>query len=142
MTAVVPHYSARHLERAVEVVGLVGIGPLAQAVLHRVLGAEEDTRGRLRVVASPQIAVVLGEPTDLPWVDGAVYLRHEGSLLVPTWQRVDVPWDVLQRALARRHPELAWPALLLPDQGWLVSVAAASAPDPVALRSRMEEWRG
>ena len=67
-------------------------------------------------MGAPGLLVILGEETQLPWVDGVVYLGHDSgapSLLFPTNLEPSVPAALLERSLAAVHNHTGPVALLL-----------------------------
>ncbi|MFI6262462.1 hypothetical protein [Micromonospora sp. NPDC051006] len=76
--------------------------------------------------------IVLGDPADLPWADGAVYLGWDGGVLVPTLAQ---PWpcaDLLREPLCRLTDQQAGLIALLP--GLVLAGPLPQEPvDPVRL---------
>jgi hypothetical protein len=88
-----------------EPVAAIGSGPVARSLASRLLRYDEAELRRLRGVAGPTDLIVFGAGTELPWVDGIVYLGRDSaapSLLVPTTSRPRAPMDVVDRAIRRR----------------------------------------
>lgn len=114
-------------------------GPAAARLGDRLWTFADDQLLRLRGVAGPGLLVLTGESTDLPWVDGVVYLGRDPQapgLYIPTTLESELPMALVARALARRAP--AAPLAVLFDPPRLVSLADAR---PLA-RARLHAWRG
>ncbi|MET8280602.1 hypothetical protein [Micromonospora sp. NPDC005174] len=95
---------------AVAASGAVVDGLRADTLLRVTAGA------RLRACAGRDQSwlVVLGDRTDLPWADGAVYLGWDDGVLVPTLAE---PWpcvDLLREPLRRRTAQPSGLIALLP----------------------------
>lgn len=108
---------------------VAGVGPVARALAHRALVAEERQLGSWSGVAGPGVLVLLGETASLPWVDGAVYLGRDAaapSLLLPCTLAPEVAPALLERALVA-HSAAGTPLAVLPRSGLLVPVGAARA---------------
>jgi hypothetical protein len=86
-----------------------------------------DLVGELRAVGGDGWLVVLGDSTDLPWADGAIYLGWDSGLLVPTTSVPSPPAGLLRSALPQEGL-----VVLLPDHV-LVSRTPARAADPALL---------
>jgi hypothetical protein len=85
--------------------------------------------------------VVLGEPADLPWVDGAVYLGRDAdapALLLPTAREPSIPLPLVERALLARARTSGTspPYAVLVDPPLLASTQAAR---PI-LRPVLQGW--
>ncbi len=102
----------------------------APALAARLRRLSDEQLQRLSGVRADGALVVLG--SDLPWVDGALYLGAQGALLLPTWAEPAVHPQLLERALRRAHPKLPGGplALLLPrlDAEPLVVPLASARP--------------
>jgi len=113
-------------------------GVAARALARRLLAREDAALARLRGAAAPDLLVVLGDPAELPWVDGAVYLGKDAAaptLLLPTTREPSVPLPLLERAFARAAaapPPLA--VLLEPPL-----LASTEAARPI-LRATLQGW--
>jgi hypothetical protein len=97
-----------------------GVAPRGDAA--RELAAKLADRGDLRGVAGAGLVVVLG--TELPWVDGAIWLGVDPlapGLYLPTTRRPEDPIEWVEAAVLR---EVSRPAALLED-GAVVPLAAA-----------------
>lgn len=96
-------------------VGVAARGEPAISLAHRLL-REPDSLSHYKAVAAPDLLVVLGPATRLPWVDGVVYLGHDPqtpALLFPTNLEPSVPSALLERSLALVHNQRGPCALLL-----------------------------
>ena len=140
MSTIRPRFSPRMLLDDPEIAGMCACDGDVVPLLDRLLQDDDDALGRLRMVASRRVAIVLGPAADLPWRDGVIYLRRVETLLLPTWSRADVPLGRLAAAVLRANPELRPPVVLLPDRRWLVSAAGARPIERAALARRREAW--
>ncbi|WP_346144250.1 hypothetical protein [Kitasatospora cinereorecta] len=100
------------------------IAALAAATLARLADGIS-----LRAAADAATLLVLGEPEDLPWADGARYLAWEAGALVPTTARPHPATTLWRDALA---PDPTTRLALLPDAA-LVFTPPTAAPDRAAL---------
>jgi hypothetical protein len=117
---------------------VAGVGPVALRLARRALGADEKQLSAWAGVAGPEVLVLLGETSSLPWVDGAVYLGREPaapSLLLPCALAPDVAPALLERALVARA-SAGTPLAVLPRSGQLIPVGAAR---PVS-RDTLTAW--
>ncbi|MEU7587333.1 hypothetical protein AB0A95_13635 [Micromonospora sp. NPDC049230] len=98
--------------------------PAAAVAASAAVVAELRADTLLRVTAGAQLRacagreqswlIVLGDPADLPWADGAVYLGWDGGVLVPTLAE---PWpcaDLLREPLRHHTDQPAGLIALLP----------------------------
>jgi hypothetical protein len=119
-------------------VGVAARGSAARVLARRLLARDDEALARLSGAASRELLVVLGDPADLPWVDGAVYLGKDAaapSLLLPTTREPAVPLPLVERAVARAA-EAPPPFAVLLEPPVITSLQAAR---PV-LRSTLERW--
>lgn len=96
-------------------VGVAARGISATRLANRLL-RDPDSLSHYKAVGAPGLLVILGEETQLPWVDGVVYLGHDSqspSLLFPTNLEPSVPAALLERSLAAVHNQTGPVALLL-----------------------------
>jgi hypothetical protein len=117
---------------------VAGVGPVALALAHRALAAEEKQLGAWSGVAGPGVLVLLGQTDSLPWVDGAVYLGRDAaapSLLLPCALAPNVAPALLERALVAQAAA-GTPLAVLPRPGLLIPLGAAR---PVA-RETLAAW--
>ena len=121
---------------------VAGVGPVALALLRRVLAEDDAGLARWRGVAGSGVLVLLGDAASLPWVEGVVYLGRElqaPSLLLPCTLAPDVPLALLERAFSSRYRGMT-PLAVLPRSGHLVPVGAAQPLFREALEAlRLEE---
>ena len=97
-------------------VAVVGTGPVARALLQRLLRFSDADLATLRGVAGDGLIALLGDTAALPWADGVVYLGRDAAaprLLLPTTQRPAVAPDAFERAIARRAGTNAGPWAVL-----------------------------
>lgn len=120
---------------------VVAADAVAPRLVDRLLALADDALARLRGVANASLVVLTGDPTDLPWLDGVVYLGRDPAaptMYIPTTLEPSVPAALLERALRRRSPTLTPPLAVLLDPPRLVSLADAR---PLS-RARLRAWRG
>ncbi|MBL8604222.1 MAG: hypothetical protein JNK72_20005 [Myxococcales bacterium] len=130
----VPH------EGALAPVAALAEGAAAGRLAQRLLEASEGQRGAWRGVAGEALVVVLGP--SLPWVDGVRYLGRPADameLLVPTAERLDVPWALVARSLGRRDAVGPTPWALWPRRDGGVALASVAAARPIT-RGALEAW--
>src|SRR5690349_19443083 len=100
-----------------EPVAVAGAGPVARALARRLLRYDDDRLRRCSGIASTDILIALGEPDQLPWVDGVSYLGRDPlapRLLLPTMScPAEVSTDAFERSLLACHAELAPPIAVL-----------------------------
>jgi hypothetical protein len=117
-----------------EPVGMAVRGAAAGVLAERLLARDDEALARLSGVAAPAFLVVLGDPGELPWVNGAVYLGRDTeapALLLPTTHEPSVPLPLVERALLARSAGasgVSWtspPYAVLIDPPLLASVQAA-----------------
>ncbi len=115
-------------------------GDVARRLASHLLELDQSAMGRLSGVAGKNSIVLLGDETNLPWVDGALYLGRDPlapSLLLPTRIEPAVPAaNLLERALLNRFSKYKLPLAILPETLTVISCYEAS---PVT-RSRVEKW--
>ncbi len=99
--------------------------------------------GLLLSAHADTLVVAAGAPgAALPWTDGAIYLapRAEApALWLPTTERPELPLDLLQRAVERRHRQSPWALLRAPSR-LLPLHRALPAGDGLIARIRAH-WR-
>ena len=110
-------------------VGVAAVGTRARALARRLLDRDlAAPLERLRAAATADALVILGAASDLPWVDGVVYLGKDpkaGSLLIPTNIAPSVPIDALERSLVGRLAGVETPIVVLPLNKRIFSAAPA-----------------
>jgi hypothetical protein len=93
----------------------VACGPAARRLLDRLAALPTEALTPLLATAHEDMLVVIGPEAALPWVSEIAYAAPAAeapSLWLPVLRRPDVPLDLLERALLRRHgrqPLLLWP---------------------------------
>jgi MoxR-vWA-beta-propeller ternary system protein len=122
-------------------VGVAARGEAARRLAQRLLARGDEALARLSGVAGPDLIVLLGEASALPWVEGAAYLgrdAHAPSLLLPTNREPGVPLPLLERALLARAARLQTepPLAVLLDPPLLASALEARP----LVRSRLQAW--
>ena len=107
-------------------VGVAARGTAATSLAHRLM-RDPDSLSNFKAVGAPGLLVILGEESQLPWVDGVVYLGHDAespSLLFPTSLEPSVPAALLERSLTATH-KLRGPCALLLDPPAIVPLSEA-----------------
>lgn len=114
----------------------------ARRLAERLLAMDDTALARLSGVASQTHLVVLGEESDLPWVDGVSYLGQDPrapSLLLPTQIEPVVPAaNLFERALRKRFANLSPPLAILPETFTVISCHRALRIS----RDAIETWIG
>jgi hypothetical protein len=119
---------------------VVGCDDAATRLCAALLARSDESLQRLHGVAGRALVAVLGDASDLPWVDGVLYAGRDPdahALRIPTHRRASVPLALVERAILAAHPTVPPPILVLSDPTRLISLAAARPLD----RSRLERWR-
>lgn len=115
-------------------------GEVAQRLANHLLELDHTAMGRLSGVAGTNSIVLLGDETNLPWVDGSLYLGRDPlapALLLPTRIEPTVPAaNLLERALLKRFSRSSPPLAILPDTLTVISCYEARQLS----RSRIEDW--
>lgn len=117
---------------------VAAVGDVARALGRRLAQLDDASLGRLAVVASATLLLVLGEQADLPWIDGVTYLGRDDSapeLLLPTALAPSVPPAVLEAAIKARSAGASPIAVLMPSR-LIVPCGVARAID----RARLVAW--
>jgi hypothetical protein len=125
-------------------VGVAARGEAARAMAKRLLARgdrSEEALARLSGVAGPDLIILLGDASALPWVEGAAYLgrdAHAPSLLLPTNREPGIPIPLLERALLIRASRLQAepPLAVLLDPPLLASTLEARP----LIRSQIQAW--
>lgn len=119
---------------------VVAQGDVATQLARRLLDFDGAALARLSGVSGKNILVLLGEETNLPWVDGVFYLGRDPQapmLLLPTRIEPRIPGaHLLERAMRKHFPKIAPPLAILPDTFTVVSCAQALQLS----RSHIERW--
>ncbi len=117
-------------------------GEAARRLASHLLELDHAAMGRFSGVAGKNSIVLLGDETNLPWVDGVLYLGRDPlapALLLPTQIEPAVPAaNLLERALLNRFSKYKPPLAVLPDTLTVISCYEARQ----LTRSRIEEWLG
>lgn len=119
--------------------GLVASGKVANALLA-VLRQHLEPPAPWQLCAAPELLVVLGNSSVLPWVDGGVYVApraHAPSLWLPTTEHPRMPLDLVERAALRRG---AGPLLLLRDPAVLLPLGSAQAWSAAVCARLAAQW--
>lgn len=115
-------------------------GEVARRLASHLLELDRSAMGRLSGVAGKNSIVLLADETNLPWVDGALYLGRDPmapALLLPTRIEPAVPAaNLFERALLNRFSKYGLPLAVLPET---LSVISCYEARPIT-RSRIEEW--
>jgi hypothetical protein len=127
-------------EPPLEACAVAAWGDVARRLASHLLELDQTALGRLTGVAGKSAIVLLGEETNLPWVDGVLYLGRDPvapTLLLPTRIESAVPaTNLLERALRKRFSNLSPPLAILPDTLTVISCYNALQLS----RSRIEAW--
>jgi hypothetical protein len=121
--------------------GQVATGRVAQALARRLLRSDPEALARLKGVAGDDVLVVLGEPGDLPWVEGIAYVGRDPrapALYMPTNLEPVVLPDLLQAAVLRKSAGGVPPVVILPSPAVIVAVGSGR---PIE-RAALETWLG
>ncbi|MGH8079334.1 MAG: hypothetical protein ACREP7_02085 [Lysobacter sp.] len=123
--------------------GAVGIGhAAARALVSALARLDEETRATLMLTANADIAVVTGAAAQLPWFEGVAYIapcEPAPSLWLLTTERPDIPLDLLQRQIARRHPQS--PLLLLREPAQIVPLHRALPASAALIAQIRAHWQ-
>lgn len=115
-------------------------GDVARRLAERLLELDRAISSRLYGVAGPTTLLVLGEETNLPWVDGVAYLGRDPAapgLLLPTHLEPLVPTaNLLEQALRNRFAKLTPPLAILPKTMTVISCHSALQ----LLPKKIEAW--
>lgn len=88
-------------EPPLDPVAVLGTGDVARRLANAV---RPEALSALRIAASADSLLIVGESEDLPWVDGARYFGRDDGLLVPTTRESSIPADLLRAALEEAMP--------------------------------------
>lgn len=116
-------------------------GAVAETLARRLLAERAEDLVRCSGVAGPGLLLVLAVGSDLPWVDGVVYLGRDPeapALLLPVHRRPAVPLPLFERALLNAFPAAPPPVAVLSEPLLCASVAAAR---PI-VREELVRWLG
>lgn len=122
--------------------GAIGIGAAAQGLLDAVARLDAGRREALMLTANADAVVVTGAGDALPWSDGVAYIapcQDAPALWLPTTRRPDLPLNLLQRAIARRHRQS--PLLLWPEPMQIVPLHRALPASDELIAQIRAHWR-
>lgn len=83
---------------------VVAFGQAAVNLKKKLLSFEDERLFRLRGIHAENLLFIAGNPEDLPWADGVIYLGKDAlapSLLLPTNRRPNIPLDLFEKKLLR-----------------------------------------
>lgn len=112
--------------------GMVAEGAGMAALVRKLHTASEDTLARFTLVTTRDMVILLGDGSQLPWIDGARYCAPDPlvqTLWLPTTMQPALPPDLLRRGASTRAgdgPLLLWddPEQFLPlDQARTITPA-------------------
>lgn len=116
----------------------VASGAAAKALGRRIAELADHALKQLAAVATDDLLVVLGDESQLPWIDGVMYFGRDESapdLLLPTALAPTIPAAVLGAAIRSSAPRAA-PVVVLPSPARLIHCEKARAID----RDRLVAW--
>jgi hypothetical protein len=115
---------------------------LAKAMAAKLLKRNDDELRTLQCVAGSSVLFVIGDESDLPWLDGVVYIGQErnSTIYVPTMLQASAPLPLLERALLSANPTLMPPIAVLPNASLVLSLAKPFIADRQKLESLMEKF--
>ncbi len=119
--------------------GVVGAGPAALALGRRLMAMDEESLSQLKAAVSPELILVLGDESRLPWARGVTYLGRDPqapTLYVPTARRPSLPLALFRRALLKRLPASREPLAVLPEPLRVIPMSACAS---IAL-TRLKDW--
>ncbi len=122
-------------EPALAPAGAVACGSAARDLLRQLQLRSHEQRGCLRFVATADMLVLIGDASQLPWVDGIRYCAASTEapmLWLPTLLRPGQPVDLLQQRLL--HEAGRGPVLLWPEPPCFMPLDAAAPLDEAALQ--------
>lgn len=123
--------------------GAAGVGrAAARALLAAVEALDAQRRGALMLTANADVLVVTGRADALPWSQGVLYIAPREpapALWLPTTQRPQLPLDLLQRALERRHRPS--PLLMLREPAQLVPLHRALPASDELIAQIRARWQ-
>lgn len=114
-------------------------GEAAKKIALTLLEKSDAQLSKLSGLTAGDTLLVLGAATDLPWVDGVLYLGRDPNaprLLLPTALKPDVPVDVLEAAIAKTN--LPFPVALLPNPKRLIPMHLARPIERALLTAWLE----
>ncbi|MBX9667756.1 MAG: hypothetical protein K2X93_09070 [Candidatus Obscuribacterales bacterium] len=130
----------RDLPLIPQAVVAVGSG-LSRALVKKLLKREQNELRKLQCVAGKELLLVLGDESNLPWLDGVVYLGQErnSSVYIPTVLQPSQSIALLERALLAANAGLKPPLVVLPSVSIVLSLSKPFIPDQETLKSCLEK---
>ncbi|ROU06980.1 hypothetical protein [Lysobacter enzymogenes] len=123
--------------------GAAGVGrAVSRALMAAVQALDPARRDTLALTANADVLVATGPADALPWCEGVLYIAPREpapALWLPTTQRPQLPLDLLQRALARRHPQS--PLLMLREPARLVPLHRALPASDELIAQIRARWQ-
>jgi hypothetical protein len=119
---------------------VVASDAVAKSLGRRLVQLDDGALKMLAAVGSDDLLVILGDESQLPWIDGVTYFGRDDSapgLLLPTALAPSVPAPVLEAAIRKLVPRSA-PVVVMPSPTRLINCGAARAID----RDRLRAWIG
>lgn len=119
---------------------VAAVGEVARALGRRLALLDDVSLGALAALASSEVLVVVGDESELPWIDGVTYLGRDESapdLLLPTAMAPSVPPAILETAIKARCAGAA-PVAVLWSPPLIVPCGEARSID----RARLMSWLG
>ena len=121
--------------------GVVGQAALAHQLLnHLQQRLAQAPQPALRIAAGPELLVLTGPATQLPWLDGLQYIAPRAqapALWLPCSRRPAPPLDLLERALLREHRQSP---LLVLESGELLAMQQFQAVSAISLAAVGAYW--
>jgi len=90
---------------ALEPVAVIGFDDTARRLKEKLLSFDDGKLSSMQGVFAENLLFATAQTTDLPWVDGVVYLGKDAraaSIFLPTNLRPDVPFDLFEKALLQK----------------------------------------
>jgi len=137
MTAITPEDIARRpvrwipREPPLEPGVVYARGPIAAALVARMLARDARKLEGLRGVATGEGLVVTGPEESLPWCDGVLYLgraSESSTLWLPCRIQPDVPLDLYERAV-RTRTRAKGSIAVIPEHGLVLGLRRAETVD-------------
>ncbi len=114
---------------------------LSRALVKKLMKREQNELQKLQCVAGKELFLVLGDESNLPWLDGVVYLGQErnSTVYIPTVVQPSQPIALLERALLAANAGLKPPLVVLPSVSIVLSISKPFIPDQETLASCLEK---
>ena len=90
-------------DRPLPVAGVLLAGRQVSAFAQRLLEPGVDLR-EVRLATAGEYLVAVGDEESVPWVDEAIWLGRDGSILCPALLQPDLPVDLIARSLTQPRP--------------------------------------